>query len=111
MHEMALAEAIVQLVDEAAQGCARVRTIYLEIGRLAAVEQDALRFCFESVAQHSAAQGARLEIVDVDGCGRCSECGGEVPIAALYDPCPLCGSYRVEVVSGDEMRVKELEVE
>ena len=111
MHEMALAESIVQLVDEAAQGCARVRAVYLEIGRLAVVEKDALRFCFESVAQHTAAQGARLEIVDIDGLGRCTECGSELRIAALYDACPFCGSYRVEVISGDEMRVRELEVE
>lgn len=111
MHEMALAEGIVQLVEEAASGCARVRAVYLEIGDLAAVEQDALRFCFESVAEHTAAQDARLEITRVEGRGRCRECGNESRIAALYDACPACGSYRVEVIAGDEMRVRELEVE
>ena len=29
----------------------------------------------------------------------------------LYDPCPHCGSYRVQTTAGREMRVKALEVD
>ena len=31
--------------------------------------------------------------------------------SALYEACPKCGSYEIHVIGGDEMRVKELEVE
>ncbi len=46
VHEMALAESVLQLVDQTAarEGARRVRRVVLEIGRLAAVEPDALRF-------------------------------------------------------------------
>jgi hydrogenase nickel incorporation protein HypA/HybF len=113
MHEMSLAEGIVQLVEDAAEasGCTRVKTVWLEIGQLAAVEKEALRFCFDAVTGDSIAQGARLEIIETPGRGWCMKCEGNVAVEALYDPCPACGSYQIQVTGGNEMRVKELEVE
>ena len=113
MHEMSLAEGIVQLIEEtaAAQGFSQVKTVFVEIGRLSSVEPEALAFCFEAVIRGSIAEGAKLEIIDVPGTGVCLSCGKEVPVAALYDPCPLCGDYQLRVTGGTEMRVKELEVD
>ncbi|MFA6013431.1 MAG: hydrogenase maturation nickel metallochaperone HypA [Gallionellaceae bacterium] len=113
MHEMALAEGIVQLVEDAVRtdGCRRVSTIWVEVGQLAAVEKEALQFCFEAVASDTAAQGATLKFIDAPGQGWCVKCAATVPIAALYEACPLCGNYQIQVTGGDTLRVKELEVE
>lgn len=113
MHEMSLAEGIVQLIEDAARrdGFGRVTAVFLEIGRLSSVEPESLAFCFEAVTKGTVADGARLEIEDVPGAGLCLECGAEVVVAALYDPCPRCGGYGVRVTGGTEMRVKELEVD
>jgi hydrogenase nickel incorporation protein HypA/HybF len=113
MHEMSLAESIVQLVEESvrADGCTTVKGVWLEIGQLAAVEKEALRFCFDVVTRGSVAEGARLEIIETPGQGWCMKCEGNVPVTTLYDPCPRCGSYQIQVTGGNEMRVKELEVE
>lgn len=113
MHEMSLAEGVVQLVEDTvrAEGCRKVRTVWLEIGRLAAVEAAALRFCFDAVARDTVAEGARLEIIEMPGQGKCMKCEAKVAVGALYEPCPVCGGYQIEVTGGNEMRVKELEVE
>ena len=113
MHEMSLAEGIVQLVEDAvrAEGCARVRAVWLEIGQLAAVEKESLCFCFDAVTRDTVAEGARLEIIETPGQGWCMKCEGNVAVTALYEACPVCGSYQIQVTGGDEMRVKELEVE
>lgn len=113
MHEMSLAEGIVQLVEDAARadGCSRVKAVWLEIGQLAAVEKEALRFCFDAVTRDSIAEGARLEIIETPGRGWCMKCEDNVAVTALYDPCPVCGSYQIQVTGGSEMRVKEFEVE
>jgi hydrogenase nickel incorporation protein HypA/HybF len=78
---------------------------------MAGVEVDALRFCLDVVARGTLAEAARLEIVATEGRGFCLQCGKPVAVAARYDACPECGSYQVQVTGGDEMRVKELEVE
>ncbi len=113
MHEMSLAENVLLLIEEAAQvqGFRRVRAVWLEIGQLAGVEEEALRFCFDAVARGSIAQDARLEIVAQPGRGRCRQCAVLVPMATLLDACPQCGSYGLEVAGGGGMRVRELEVE
>ncbi len=113
MHEMALAESIVQLVEETAarEGARRVSCIVLEIGQLAAVESEALRFCFAAAARQGVACGAALEIRDVPGSGRCGACGETVALLTRYDICPACGHAPLEIVGGLEMRVREIGIE
>ena len=114
MHEMSLAEGVLQIVEDAAkgpQGFARVKAVVLEIGRLSSVEPEAMAFCFEAVSKGTVAEGARLEIVEVPGRGLCLNCGQEVALDQVYDPCPACGGYPVQPISGTEMRVRELEVD
>ena len=113
MHEMSLAGNVLQIIEESAQSqnFRRVRAVVLEIGKLSSVEPEAMRFCFDVAMAGSTADGARLEIVETEGRGWCAQCASEVPLAALYEPCPHCRDYRVSVTSGDAMRVKDLEVE
>jgi hydrogenase nickel incorporation protein HypA/HybF len=113
MHEMALAEGVLQIIEDAAreQHFRRVKTVWLEIGRLAGVEAEAMRFCFDAVTRDSIAQDARLEILETAGQAWCMQCSETVRVQALYDECPKCGGYQLQVTGGDAMRVKELEVE
>ncbi len=113
MHEMSLAEGVLQIIEEAAriQGFSRVREVRLEVGQLAGVEVEALRFCLDAVLHGSVAEGARLEVEHTAGAGWCMLCGMTVPIAAYYDPCPRCGGHQVTPTAGLEMRVKDLLVE
>ena len=113
MHEMSLAEAILQIVEDTAaqQACRRVTEVRLEIGALSGVEVEALSFCLDVVLRDSVADGARIELERVPGQGYCLGCGETVTVNALYDPCPTCGSYQVQATGGTEMRVKDLLVE
>ena len=113
MHEMSLAEGILQIVEDAAvdQGFNRVTEVRLEIGALSGVEVEALSFCMDMVLKGSVAEGARVEMERVPGQGFCLSCGESVTIQALFDACPLCGSYQVQATGGTEMRVKDLLVE
>lgn len=113
MHEMALAEGVLQVIEAQAAKArfAKVKAVWLEIGALSGVEPDAIAFCFDAVARGSRAEGARLEIVRVEGGGVCIECGEDVPIRERFDACPRCGAYGVQPRRGLEMRVKELEVD
>jgi len=112
MHEMSLAESVREIVEETARanGAQRVAAVRLEIGRLAQVEIEAMRFAFEVVRRGSLAEGARLDIVEVDGSAWCMHCSETVPITQRGDACPLCGSYQLQVSSGDRMRVMDIEI-
>lgn len=113
MYEMSLAENVLQIIEDSVreQGFRCVRSVTLEIGRLAAVEPEAMSFCFDAMTRGSIAEGARLEIVEIPGAGRCIGCGAAVAMQEAYGLCPECGCAQLQVVAGDRMRVRELEVE
>lgn len=112
MHEMALMESVLEIVEEEARraGATRVTAIRLDIGALAQVDGEAMRFCFEAVTAGTIAAAARLDIVAVPGQGWCLDCAETVALAERFGACPNCGRHRVQMTAGDEMRVAELEV-
>ncbi len=84
--------------------------VVLEVGKLAGVMADSIAFCFEVVTQGTSLEGARLEIVEVDGAGRCRACAVELAITMPYAECS-CGGRDIEVVRGQDLRIKSMEVE
>lgn len=113
MHELSLAESILQLIEDAAveQKFTQVKTVWLEIGQLACVEQESLRFFFAVITEDSIARQAKLEIIEITGQAMCDQCHQVTMIAAYHQACPQCGGYGLNVTQGDGMRIKELEVE
>lgn len=112
MHEMSLAEGVLQLIEDAArqQNFEKVVTVWLEIGQLSGVEVEAMKFCFDAVTRDSVAAGARLEIIALPGVGWCLACAQTVAMSEVFGECPQCGGFQLQVTGGTEMRVKELEV-
>ena len=66
MHELALATEVVDICAGRAEGACVLR-VRLEVGRLAAVAPDALRFCFDACARGTVVEGAALEIIETQG--------------------------------------------
>ncbi|HEX3809516.1 MAG TPA: hydrogenase maturation nickel metallochaperone HypA [Rhizomicrobium sp.] len=66
MHELTVAQSIVEKVDETAAG-RRVCRVIVEIGRQSCVSAEALSFSFGLVAENTAIEGAVLDIRAVDG--------------------------------------------
>jgi hydrogenase nickel incorporation protein HypA/HybF len=107
MHELSLATAVVDACADRAAG-ARVLRVRVEVGQLAAVLPDALRFCFEICAQGTAVEGAQLEILETPGCAVCQGCGETIALSSPFGRCACGGILRI--VAGDELRVKDMEI-
>jgi hydrogenase nickel incorporation protein HypA/HybF len=113
MHEMSLCEGVLQVLQDNAKekGFASVKTVWLEIGALSGVEVEAMRFSFDVVMQGSLAHGAKLEVIELPGQAWCMKCEKNVTVKQRYDACPDCEGYQLHVTGGDQMRIKELEVD
>jgi len=113
MHEMSLCESVLQTLEDnaASRNFERVKTVWLEIGALPGVELESMRFCFDAVTRSTLADRARLEIIEVPGRAWCMKCSKTVTVRQRFDSCPDCGSFQLQVTGGDEMKIKELEVE
>ena len=68
MHELSIAESIVQVANRHAEG-RRVTKVYLKVGHLRQVVPSALAFSFELVAQGTSVEGAELEMQEIPATG------------------------------------------
>jgi hydrogenase nickel incorporation protein HypA/HybF len=97
MHELSLTRNIV----------AKVIQVTLEVGKLNAVTPDAIRFGFELATRGTLLEGARLEIIEIPGLGRCRACGQKVSMNQLIERCP-CGSADLERLAGEELTITQM---
>lgn len=117
MHEMAIAQSLLELAEKeaAANGCGRLLSLRVEIGALAGVMPEALAFCVEALVKGGVHEGLRLELARTPFRLRCPFCGGVSEgedSEDLLKPCPKCGEilgYAVE--SGRELILARLEAE
>lgn len=110
MHEMSITQSVVEICEGHAAG-RKVIDVVLEIGELSGVVPDSIEFCFEACSKGTLLEGARLKLEIVPGIGSCPSCGVQASMKSLFDPCPDCGAFGLTIVSGEELRVKELELE
>jgi hydrogenase nickel incorporation protein HypA/HybF len=117
MHELAIAERLLDraLAAAADHGADRIEALTVELGTATHLVTDQVRFCIETVAEGTAADGATVRFDRVAARGEC-DCGwhGELPTlaAAQLAPdrrCPDCGAG-VELTAGDECRLAAIDV-
>ena len=126
MHEVALAESILDIAREEAEkhNARRLILVRVRCGALAQVEPEALRLAFESLARTMDANGvdctgARLELIVEPLRLQCGECGlafAPVDSAAVrgvfFAPCPSCGAeFGHTSLSGRGQIVEKIEAE
>ena len=113
MHELGITQSIVEIADRCAreQGAQKVLSVTVELGRLSGVVPEALEFCYEVCSQGTLLQGSRLLIESVPALAMCRNCRREFPLEDLLASCPDCGSSWGDLISGEEMRIKEMEVD
>lgn len=110
MHELSLTQGVVEICESSAEG-RRVTAVVLQIGELSSVVPEAVEFCFEACAKGTLLEGARLIIEQIPAKGKCNDCSAEFSLRSYFNSCPSCGGNRITVISGEELRVKEMEVD
>ena len=111
MHEMTIVANVLEIAHRQAAmaEAARINRVVLEVGALAGVESDALRFCF-AAARGGLTASAELEIRDVPGLGSCAGCGATEEVREFPAVCVACGCV-LAITGGRDLRVLSLNVD
>lgn len=110
MHELSIAEGIVEVATRHAAG-RHVVGVEVKVGHLRQVVPDSLHFAFGLVAQGTALDGAELRIEHVPASGRCRGCGAESVLEDFPLRCGRCGGLDLEMLAGEELLLDALEFE
>jgi len=105
---MAITESVVRAVAERCPG-REVRRVTLVVGALSGVVADSVVFCFDLATMGTPLEGTALEIVSLPGRARCRDCAEELELPDLLALCP-CGSADLEIVGGEELAIRSVEV-
>ena len=109
MHELGITQNIVSIVSEYAEG-KKVQRLLLEVGKLSAIMPDSIQFCFDICSQGTVLEKAKLEILETPGLAVCCQCGTEITLEKPFGKCN-CGSTQLNLIAGEELKIKEIEVE
>ena len=115
MHEMSLVQGLFeQLKSLAAENNAsRIVKITMEVGPLCGVVVDSFRFGFEILsAQEPMFAGAELVIVVPEVTYTCTGCGHQqVTAGERPDQCASCNEFFLTPDGGDDLLLKQVEME
>ena len=112
MHEVSIAQEIIEIVKGYLPTNNRisVKSVKVEIGEFSNILPEALSFGFEVMTENSELKGAELIISKIPLTVKCRDCES---ISTLDEPfffCKACESVNVEIITGTEMKVIEIEL-
>jgi hydrogenase nickel incorporation protein HypA/HybF len=111
MHELSVAESLVELVAEQVRDdpSARVAAVRLRLGPLSGVVAQALAFAYDDAAAGTVLEGSVLEIEEVTAAVYCPRCRAEKDLPDVRRlRCPECGAAAPDHVRGRELEVSSV---
>lgn len=112
MHELSIAQNILEILEQYVppERRAAVRQVRVRAGRLSGILPDSLDFCFEAITAGTPLAGSRLQFDTIPIRLKCAACG---QVSEVEEPpffCPRCEGLNVEVVTGMELQVVDIEL-
>lgn len=113
MHELAVCQDLIAQAESVARerGAQAITRIELDIGPLSGVEAPLLEQAFSIARAGTLANKAALQIDNIPIRVRCQSCHAEGDARANRLVCPACGDWHTELLSGDEMLLRRLELD
>jgi len=114
MHELSIATSLIDIVVDTAEknDAKKVTNVYVQIGRLAGVEDNALLFAYDAVKEeYGLLKDSRLVIENVAITGKCRKCGVTDTYDDMFFACSACGAFEVDLLTGEELKITEIEVD
>ena len=113
MHEFSVCRALIDQVEALVRERDADRAVRIEvsIGPLSGIEAALLRQAYSLCSTGTCADGARLVIETSKVRVRCLPCGAESDATASNLLCRSCGSWRTQLLTGDELLLVSVELQ
>ena len=112
MHELSICQALILQVEKISQErkATCVNKIIVKVGPLSGVEAHLLARAYPLVTAGSIAEHAELVVEELPVCVRCEACDAESIVQANKLICGVCGDWRTQLLSGDEILLASVDM-
>jgi hydrogenase nickel incorporation protein HypA/HybF len=114
MHELSICRGLCTQLQELAgeHGAEKIRRVEIEVGAMSNVVPELLDQAFRVMRESEPLiADAELVIQKVPLKVHCAECDGDHTLERFVFECPTCGSTRLMVTQGEEMLLRQVELE
>ncbi len=113
MHELGIAQNILDIVRQSVpeDQASAVKKIRIRVGRLSGIVPDSLEFCFQALLGETEMKQAGLVMETMPTVTRCRDCGHTFEVDDFSFSCPGCNSASLDLISGKELEVVDIELE
>lgn len=113
MHELGIVFYIIKDVKKVAEEnkVSRVGKVVMNIGEVSTVVPEYLTDCWRWAAdKEEVLRGCELKVNTIPAVTHCDACGKDYPTVAHGRTCPFCQSGETWLLRGNEVEIKEIEV-
>ena len=113
MHELSIAQNIIEIVEENIKTIEnpKVNSVFLKVGKLSNVLIDSLIFGFDTLIQGTNLEGAKLLVEEIPVKLNCKSCNKEFETNKFAFRCVYCNNTNLEMLTGNELTVSEIDLE
>jgi hydrogenase nickel incorporation protein HypA/HybF len=112
MHELSIARNIIAIASEQAKiyKLSIIDEVEIEVGKLSGVEIEALKFVLEIEVKDTILENSRTIFTVIPGLACCLNCSNKFMTDSFFAQCPDCKGFNIQIIHGQELRVKSLNV-
>jgi hydrogenase nickel incorporation protein HypA/HybF len=110
MHEFSLTQNLLDIALKNADS-KRIVHVNLLIGPFSDEREESIQFYWRDLSKGTLGEGAELHFQRVKAEMKCLECGGTFNLEDDASLCVYCQSDRLQLLSGDEVRLESIDVE
>jgi len=114
MHELSICRGLCTQLQQLAgeHGAEKIRRVEIEVGAMSNVVPELLDQAFQVMQQTAPLiADAELNIKKVPLMARCHGCDSDQQLERFVFECPACGSTRLEVTQGEDLLLRQVELE
>jgi hydrogenase nickel incorporation protein HypA/HybF len=89
----------------------KVINIKIKVGEFATLDPSSLQFCYQVLTNGTKFENTELVIEIIPLVGHCNNCKKEININNFFFVCTECGSSNIEIISGQELILSEINVD
>lgn len=113
MHEISIISEVLEMANENAKiyNIKRIEKIILKIGEFTCIEENTLRFAFNSMSAGTICENAKLILEKIKASAYCDNCKENFNISYTKKLCPKCNKYSCNITTGYELLLERIEGE